>query len=89
MSLQVWLPLNGDLHNQGLANVAVTNNGATIDSSGKIGKCYSFNGNNYITLPISLLSNFTNEISITAWINITAWNSQFDSIVKMYAGNNA
>lgn len=52
MALQVWLPLNGDLNNQGLSNVTVTNNGATVDNNGKIGKCYSFNGrNNYITMP--------------------------------------
>jgi hypothetical protein len=44
MALQVWLPLNGDLHNQGLSNVTVTNNGATVDNNGKIGKCYSFDG---------------------------------------------
>lgn len=46
MSLRVWLPLNGSLDNQGLDNVVVTNNGATIDNNGKIGKCYSFDGNN-------------------------------------------
>lgn len=46
MSLQVWLPLNGDLHNQGLSDVTVTNNGATVNTSGKIGKCYSFDGSN-------------------------------------------
>lgn len=46
MSLQVWLPLNGDLHNQGLSNITVTNNGAIVDNNGKIGKCYSFDGSN-------------------------------------------
>jgi len=44
MSLQVWLPLNGTLDNQGLSNVVVTNTGATVDNNGKIGKCYSFDG---------------------------------------------
>ena len=45
MSLQVWLPLNGDLHNQGLSNINVINSGATIDHNGKIGKCYLVNQN--------------------------------------------
>lgn len=42
MSLRVWLPLNGNLNNQGLSDVTVTNNSATIDNNGKIGKCYKF-----------------------------------------------
>lgn len=89
MSLKVWLPLNGDLKNIGSSSVIITNNGATVDDSGKIGKCYNFNGSNYLTLPISLLNDFGNEISACAWVNISAWNSQYDSIVKMYAGDNA
>lgn len=44
MALQVWLPLNGDLHNQGLKKVTITSNGVTVDNNGKIGKCYSFDG---------------------------------------------
>lgn len=36
MSLRVWLPLNGDLHNQGLSNVNLTNT-VTFATSGKIG----------------------------------------------------
>ena len=44
MALQVWLPLNGTLDNQGFdEDIAVTNNGATVDN-GIYGKCYSFNG---------------------------------------------
>ena len=43
MALQIWLPLNGDLHNQGLNNnITATNNGATVNNNGKIGKCYQF-----------------------------------------------
>jgi len=48
MALQVWLPLNGTLENKGLSNVTVTNNGATVDNNGKIGKCYYFNGSKYL-----------------------------------------
>lgn len=49
MSLQVWLPLNGNLNNQGLSEVTVTNSGATVDSNGKIGSCYSIGSGKYIS----------------------------------------
>ena len=44
MSLQVWLPMTKDLRQQGLSDVTVVNNGATFNSSGKLGGCYSFDG---------------------------------------------
>lgn len=37
MALQVWLPLTKDLRNQGLAQVSVTNNGATYTPESKLG----------------------------------------------------
>lgn len=49
MSLQVWLPLNGNLNNQGLSEVTVTNNGATVDSNGKMGSCYSIGSGKYVS----------------------------------------
>lgn len=49
MSLQVWLPLNGNLNNQGLSEVTVTNSGATVDNSGKIGSCYLVTKSNKIS----------------------------------------
>ena len=49
MSLQVWLPLNGNLDNYGLSDVAVTNNGATVDINGKIGSCYLINSDKKIS----------------------------------------
>lgn len=73
MSLAVWLPLNGDLHNQGLSDVTVTNNGATINTSGKIGSCYSFDGtDDYISLTSSVLYDVikggTMPFSIAMWV---------------------
>lgn len=38
MALQIWLPLTGDLHNQGLNQITVTNNEATANDNGKIGE---------------------------------------------------
>lgn len=68
MALQVWLPLNGDLTNQGLSNVTVTNNGATVDNNGKIGKCYNLTNG-----PITV-SNIqqSKAISIAFWFKRTA-----------------
>jgi hypothetical protein len=74
VSLRVWLPLNGTLDNQGLDDVVVTNNGATIDNSGKIGKCYSFDGSNdYISFPYSFPSE---DWSYSIWFYTTATTTQ-------------
>ena len=76
MSLRVWLPLNGDLHNQGLSNITVTNNGATVNTSGKIGSCYSFGtSTSYITLPATTMTSFTTEASFCCWLKIISWNT--------------
>ena len=64
--LKVWLPLDGDLHNQGISAYQVAEVGTTIDNSGKIGQCYSFNG----TSSRITISNFSigNVWSYGAWI---------------------
>lgn len=45
MSLQVWLPLNKDLRNQGLFPCVAVNCGVTYTTNGKIGGAYEFNIN--------------------------------------------
>jgi hypothetical protein len=43
MALQVWLPLDGTLNNNGLSNLIFENLGAsntTVSTTGKIGSCY-------------------------------------------------
>lgn len=68
MSLRVWLPLNGDLHNQGLSNVTATNHGATVSTSGKIGSCYIFDGiDDYLSLNNLNLGN-KESFSICFWV---------------------
>ena len=68
MSLQVWLPLTKDLRQQGLSNVTVTNNGATYESSGKLGGCYNLTNG---PINITNLPNPT-SISVAFWFKRTA-----------------
>ena len=72
MSLVVWLPLTKDLRQQGLLNMAVTNNGATYTATGgKLGGAYSFNGSSRIeaTLPTSVSSSI---VTLACWVNFSA-----------------
>ena len=70
MALKVWLPLNGNINNQGLSDYKFTNAGATISNTGKIGICYSFDGTDdrIYTTGFNLGNNFT----ITLWANLSA-----------------
>lgn len=71
MSLQVWLPLTGDLHNQGLnGELAIINNGVTVASGGKISnQCYYFNSKTLI------LPSYSTTRSICFWLKATKTNS--------------
>ena len=73
MSLQVWLPLDGDLRNQGLNGENVTNHGATVNSNGKIGQCYQNTASNYCTIPVTI--NSTLPFSMCFWYRIDTWVS--------------
>lgn len=68
MSLQIWLPLNGNLDNQGLSNVTINNYGATVDNNGKIGKCYSFNGSSYIRISLPSTITSLKNTTICMWV---------------------
>ena len=73
MALQVWLPLNGDLTNNGLTNANITNSNATISNDGKIGKCYSFNGSSQkltSTLPLAVSSSIG---TLACWVKFNAF----------------
>jgi len=78
MSLKVWLPLDGDLRNLGASNVEVTNNGATINNSGKIGSCYHF-GTTASSMSVSkeAMTSCTTECSVTFWLKIKTWNTSY------------
>ena len=86
MSLQVWLPLNGNLNNQGLSEVTVTNSGATVDSNGKIGSCYSFDGNDdFISLTSSSLYSTIKGGSLP--FSITTWAYRADTTRAILFGD--
>ncbi len=73
MSLKLWLPLNGDFHNQGLGGpLNFTTTGTITDQPGKIGQSKQFSSSNVIA-PY----NFTlgTEISACCWIYYTAFPS--------------
>jgi len=89
MSLRVWLPLNGDLRNQGLdGNVSVTNHGAVVNNSGKTGACYSFGtAKSYFKFDdVSFMHSFT-ECSITLWLKIISWNTSYATYFQFGLGS--
>lgn len=71
MSLQVWLPLNGDLHNQGLSNINIIDHEVTINNEGKIGKCYEFKSGSYLSSS-SIINFNSNIISIAGWAKFSS-----------------
>lgn len=93
MALQVWLPLKGDLNNQGLSNIIFTNTGVSINDNGKIGKCYHFNADQYIKESTYDWTNFnTSEFSLCCWYKepspVASGNSQIICIGTSSGWNN-
>ena len=68
MSLQVWLPLNGNINNYGLSSSVAINSGAVVDNSGKIGKCYSFDGTDDGIAIQGLDLSERSELSVALWV---------------------
>lgn len=90
MGLRVWLPLNGSLENQGLEDIFGTNVDATINTAGKIGSCYSFNGTSArIGFPSKT---WTYPLSMCAWIkcnNATDSNTEYIGSYNTATGGTA
>ena len=71
MSLLYWLPMLGTLENQGLSAAQPVNHGATVGTSGKLGKCYDFSGTaQYIDTGFKE-SFGTGDFSISVWFKLT------------------
>ena len=65
MSLRIWLPLNGDLKNQGLYNLPEPSKSElSLRNDGKIGQCY----NKYIIYHLSDDNLIGNEWSVCMWV---------------------
>ena len=68
MALQVWLPLNGNMENQGLANVTITESGGSATyADGKIGLGLSTSSKFWVIRNITLGS----EATIAYWSKTT------------------
>ena len=90
MSLQVWLPLTSDLHNQGLSDYSISmfRGSETYNNSGKLGKCFYANGVNTIKI-YNIIPDFYNytSYSISAWFYIEARNTSHSGSAIISAGN--
>lgn len=88
MALRVWLPLNGNLNNQGLSNVQITNTGATINNNGKIGKAYEFGASHWLKLEKYAAEFLTyKEFSLSVWFKCTAQNTSHGGSALISSGN--
>ena len=77
MALQVWLPLIGDVHNQGLSNLefSLLSTNTTIDSNGKIGSCYTNNSNGAGGLVSNTVIELGQKQSMFCWFKFTSLES--------------
>ena len=66
MALQVWLPLNGEVKNKGVANVTNTVTTGVINNNGKFGKCYACTSSNYVAVNYTIPT--TNTFTIAYWV---------------------
>lgn len=75
MSLQVWLPLNGNLDNQGISGLTFSSASISANSNGKIGSCYdndSYSIGGMVSNETILLGN---NQSMFCWVNFDSLNS--------------
>ena len=87
MGLQLWLPLNGNIRNQGLCDVEISGNPNSWEN-GKIGKCGLFN-NNYLFMNNYSLNLFQpshdKSISIACWVKCTGTGNTANSYILAWS----
>lgn len=78
MALRVWLPLNGNLNNNGLSNLGPTSfSNITWKTDGKLGKCA--NGCGIYHLNQDIIPN--NIWTVSAWVRCPSTWGQYNNIV--------
>lgn len=89
MSLRVWLPLNGDLNNQGLdsADVSITSAQGNIVDNGKIGKCFKTTTTGDISLNNSSKIINTGDMSFGGWFKFNKAEIQTALEAKTYTSS--
>ncbi len=86
MALQLWLPLNGNVENQGSLNVSPQLVGGGTWENGKVGKCYNGGGNGSINLNSSITIN--SEFCIALWLKVNSFNGAWNRVFAFSNGNN-
>lgn len=94
MALQVWLPLRGDLKNQGLNDQIPTSTAYSSNDNGKIGKCIKTATNSSIDLGYNGNRVNSGSISFGGWfkfnkteIEAITSGQTYDSTYKTCTGN--
>lgn len=88
MSLVVWLPLNGNLENQGLSGVKPTIS-SPIYSNGKIGQCLLLDKQIDTTLPFANWDYVTNSCSFGCWVKVSLADLQTIANGKTFDSTNS
>lgn len=79
MSLQIWLPLDGNLKNKGVSGLTFSNvssSNTTVSTSGKIGSCYNNNSFTAGGLVSNKTINLGTKQSMFCWIKFTSFNPE-------------
>lgn len=88
MSLQIWLPLNGNLDNQGLSGVKPTIS-SPIYNNGKIGQCLLLDKQIDTTLPFANWDYVTNSCSFCCWVKVSLADLQTIANGKTFDSTNS
>ena len=87
MSLKVWLPLNGDLKNQGCTGYTITAIEASPTfTAGKIGQCYqrantSSQITNGLQIQDNLVSTFGTAASVAVWVKPLGTHTHYNGTI--------